>query len=659
YPLSTEVMGDSRVQGSSTADHSTFQNIASSYAKRHPIMHLGHGCNASVESFTDGIVNGAKWKNLRYTMQDYAYINLNMLQLSLFVSCCKYPSGNGITKVLKDNGLSLLEFVEKAQQAVRGTVHTFNHTPIANASITIANSAMRIEVDQANANFYKILAPGSYKLTANAKGYSSSTKVIQITPGKTTTVMFSLHKLPKFQYHADDSIGKWMQGMAKKCPQISRVYNIGMSSQIRRLWVMELSDNPSKHEPGEPEIRYTAGVHGNEAVGKEMLLMLIQHLCLSYGKDDVVTKLIDTTRLHILPLVNPDGAGVAEEGNCHSDKGKNNARDVDLATDFPGLYNSKTKALEPETQALVKWLQDYPFVLSVNLHGGSLHASYPYYAHPKGITSPNLAPDDDVFRYLATTYANSHPTMYHGKPSCPGPKVKEEFVHGIVNGAARKSFSGGIGDYSYEKTNCLGVDVHVGCCKYPYADELEHLWKENKLSLVQFAFQVHHGIQGFVRDDEGNPIKDAVISIKGRHHDVTSAHHGDYWRILVPGKYEVTVTAPGRGKVTKTVEVLPNAPAVNLDFEVSSQGLWHGLPVTVVVGIVILVVVTMSLVCCGLWKVYRRRKLRVALKRNGYQQDYDNSLSLNSFNSKALLNNDYSDDTDDEEDDVIVEHSRR
>jgi len=155
-----------------------------------------------------------------------------------------------------------------------------------------------------------------------------------------------------------------------------------------------------------------------------------------------------------------------------------------------GLYQEKVNPLEPETQALIKWLHQHKFVLSINLHGGSLHASYPYYAHPKGMTSPNLAPDDDVLRYLATSYANSHPSMHHGKPSCPGGSVREEFKNGVINGAARKSFSGSMSDYSYEKTGCLGIDVHVSCCKYPYANELEHLWKENKDSLVQFAFQV-------------------------------------------------------------------------------------------------------------------------------------------------------------------------
>lgn len=299
-------------------------------------MHLGHGCNASVDHFDNGIVNGDKWKELHYTMQDYAYLHLNMLQMSFFVSCCKYPSRKSFTPILKANGLPLLELVEKSHQAVVGTVHTFNHTPIANVSITVANSAIQIDVHQSNANFYKILAPGKYRLTAHAQGYSSSTKDVQIKSGKTTNVMFNLHQIPKFQHHKGDSIGRWMQDMSNRCPHISRVYSIGMTSQIRRIWVMELSDNPGKHEQGEPEVRYTAGIHGNEVVGKELLLLLIEHLCLSYGKDDVVTRLVNTTRLHFLPLMNPDGATLAEEGDCHSTKGNDNARGVDLNSDFPG-----------------------------------------------------------------------------------------------------------------------------------------------------------------------------------------------------------------------------------------------------------------------------------------------------------------------------------
>lgn len=157
---------------------------------------------------------------------------------------------------------------------------------------------------------------------------------------------------------------------------------------------------------------------------------------------------------------------------------------------FAGLRDSTQKTSEAETSALMKWIQKYPFVLSATLHGGTLVAQYPYDAHPPDLSASNPTPDDDVFRYLATSYANSHPTMHYGKPLCPGLSVLEEFPNGITNGAAWHTEGGAMKDYIYENSNCFEIGIHMGCCKYPFAQELDHQWKEHKNPLFFFMFQV-------------------------------------------------------------------------------------------------------------------------------------------------------------------------
>ena len=83
--------------------------------------------------------------------------------------------------------------------------------------------------------------------------------------------------------------------------------------QGRELWVMVVSSSPYEHMIGKPNVKYVANMHGNEAVGRELMLHLILYLVQNYDSDYYVRWLLDNTRIHIMPSMNPDGFEVREE----------------------------------------------------------------------------------------------------------------------------------------------------------------------------------------------------------------------------------------------------------------------------------------------------------------------------------------------------------
>ncbi|CAN7937583.1 unnamed protein product [Ixodes hexagonus] len=515
-------------------------------------------------------------------MQDFNYVFTNCYEITLELSCCKYPPAGELVNEWNTNKNALLTFMEQVHMGVKGVVKEFGSgRPVDKAAVWVDGIDHNVTTTD-RGEFWRLLLPGQYTLRVSCPGYKDAVKrgvevhsgravwaEVILEPVETTEspaqnapvdTDFELLGETVFKHHSFQELVEILENLTHKYPHLTRLFSIGKSVEHRELYVLEISDNPGVHEPGEPEFKYVGNIHGNEVVGREMLLLLARLLCEQYGRSQRLTSLVNNTRIFIMPSMNPDGYERSHVGDRSSTLGRFNAHDKDLNRDFPDQYQKEESAPQPETAAMMRFVLARPVVLSASLHGGALVANYPYDGNKEKVERIYSAtPDDALFRHLALSYSKAHPTMSQGKP-CPKGELDDEFKDGITNGAAWYNVYGGMQDYNYLHSNSYELTIEMGCFKYPPASQLEHFWRDHRVPLVVLMEKVHVGVKGFVKDEHDKPVTNATIHILGIHHDVRSARDGDFWRLLVPGSYSVQTYVDGFPSPEHRVSVSEGRP---------------------------------------------------------------------------------------------------
>ena len=112
------------------------------------------------------------------------------------------------------------------------------------------------------------------------------------------------------RYHSYPEMAADIHAEAAAHPSIVRVFSIGDSYQGRAIWAAEVSDRVGVDE-GEPEVLFDGLHHAREHLSAEESLSILHLLADHYGHTDAlgrrVTRIVNTRRVWIIFMVNPDG----------------------------------------------------------------------------------------------------------------------------------------------------------------------------------------------------------------------------------------------------------------------------------------------------------------------------------------------------------------
>jgi len=351
---------------------------------------------------------------------------------------------------------------------------------------------------------------------------------VPLTPKRTTTAMRKQAAAAPTvfrQYNAPGGLRQELAETAARNPRLVKLVTVGKSLRGVPIQAVKVTRDARAVPDGRrPAVIYLGAQHAREWITPEMTRRLMHHVIDGYGTDPVLTKLVNTTELWFLPVVNPDGYDFTFTGEDNR-LWRKNLRDnngdgeitlgdgVDLNRNFAEkwgydnegsspdpsseTYRGPSAGSEPETKALDALFKRVGFEFLVNYHSA---AELLLYGIGWQVNTPS--PDDQIQIAMAGDDAN---------PAVPGydPDISAELY--ITNGDT---------DFHAQvRTGALGFTPEMSTCetisnKYPddqwnaadcqsgfnFPDD-EKLIQEEYAKNVPFALSVAQSAK-----DPANPV---------------------------------------------------------------------------------------------------------------------------------------------------------
>lgn len=111
-------------------------------------------------------------------------------------------------------------------------------------------------------------------------------------------------------YHTPDVMYYWMWRWEEEYPDLIEVYEVGRTFEGRPIYQATITNKNTGSHTDKPAAYFDGGRHSGEVTSMETVLWLMQYLLENYGRDTLVTRVVDTKTIYARPVANPDGSNL-------------------------------------------------------------------------------------------------------------------------------------------------------------------------------------------------------------------------------------------------------------------------------------------------------------------------------------------------------------
>ena len=91
-------------------------------------------------------------------------------------------------------------------------------------------------------------------------------------------------------YESHGEMRQKLQRLADRYPSLAQVGSVGQSQQGRPLTYIKISNNVTRRSHLEPMFKYVGNMHGDETVGRQMILYMAHYLLQNYNSSPRVKR---------------------------------------------------------------------------------------------------------------------------------------------------------------------------------------------------------------------------------------------------------------------------------------------------------------------------------------------------------------------------------